>query len=59
VIEPRSMKNEPEVKYQINGKDLLPAMVECYLAVFGHALEEFEEQFNEELMNYIEDFLDR
>ena len=59
VIEPRSDKKDPEIKYQINGKDLLPAMVERYLAVFGRDLEEFEDQFNEQLMDYIEDFMGR
>jgi len=59
IIEPRNNKSDPEIKYQINGKDLLPAMVERYLAVFGRNVEEFEDQFNERLMDYIDDFMGR
>ncbi len=59
VVEPRFDKSLAEIKYEINGKELLPTMAERYLAKFDHNLDDFEEQFNEQFMNYIEQFLKR
>jgi len=57
VIEPRYDKRLPEVQYKIGGRELLPNMVERYLAVFGKTLEEFEDSFNEVLTEAIEEFV--
>jgi len=57
VIEPRYDKSLPEIQYKINGRELLPDMVERYLAVFDRNLDEFEDSFNEKLTELIEHFL--
>lgn len=59
VIQPRFDKNLAEITYEVNGRELRPTMVEKYLAVFDRNLDEFEEQFNDKLMKYIDQFLNR
>ncbi len=59
VIEPRFDKTVAEIQYRINGKELLPSMVEKYLAVFDRSLDEFEENYNDKLMGYIDQFMQR
>ena len=59
VIEPRFDKTLAEIQYKINGKELAPAMVERYLALFERNIDDFEEGFNDKLMGYIDLFLNR
>jgi len=59
VIEPRYDKNLPEVQYKINGRELLPSMVERYLVFFDITLDGFEDSFNEILTEAIEEFVCR
>lgn len=59
VIEPRFNKTLAEIEYRVNGKQLHPAMVQKYLAIFERNLSEFEELYNDKLMGYIDQFLNR
>lgn len=59
MIQPRFDKSLPEIQYLINGKELKPAMVKKYLALFDREIDNFEEQYNDKLMDYIDQFLNR
>jgi len=59
LIQPRFDKSLAEIEYQIDGKRLSSQMAAKYLSVFECDLDDFEEQYNNKLMDYIEIFLER
>lgn len=56
-IVPRHDKNLPELEYTINNKKLNHDKAEKYLNVFNEKLNKFEENFQDKLANYIDEYL--
>ncbi|WP_108652245.1 hypothetical protein [Dongshaea marina] len=59
VIKPRYDKSVDDTQYHFANKRLTEAQAAKYLARFGQDIDEFEEQFNDQIMHEIEEFLGR
>ncbi|TQV81538.1 hypothetical protein [Aliikangiella coralliicola] len=58
-IVPRYDKSKAEIQYKVNDKNLTYEKASKYLEVFEKNIDDFEEHFNERLMQLIEDFMGR